>query len=52
MRCDVKVLIHLDACGEFAINFLQNYTVKIFDTVFVVVFFTFLQNYTGKSIEN
>ncbi len=29
----VKELIHLDAClSEFAFHFLQNYTVKIFDS--------------------
>ncbi len=27
----VKVLLHLDAWGEFAFNFLQNYTVKMFE---------------------
>ncbi len=32
MRLDVKVLMHLDACGEFAISFLQNYTVKTFES--------------------
>ncbi len=26
--------IHLDAWGEFAVNFLQNYTVKIFENYF------------------
>ncbi len=28
----VKMLMHLDACGEFAFHFLQNYTVNIFET--------------------
>ncbi len=28
----LKVLMHLDACGEFGFNFLQIYTVKIFQT--------------------
>ncbi len=31
MRCDVKVLMHLDGWGEFAFHFLQNYTVKILE---------------------
>ncbi len=31
MGHDVKVLMHLDACSEFAINFLQNHTVKILE---------------------
>ncbi len=30
MRCK-SAYMHLDACGEFAINFLQNYTVNIFE---------------------
>ncbi len=28
----VKMLMHLDAWGEFAINFFKNYTVNIFET--------------------
>ncbi len=27
----VKVLLPLDACGEFTFHFLQNYTVKQFE---------------------
>ncbi len=34
MGHDVKVQGHTDACGEFAITFLQNYTVKIFENYF------------------
>ncbi len=31
MGHDVKVLMHLDACSEFAINFRQNHTLKILE---------------------
>ncbi len=31
MGRDVKVQGYTDAWGEFAFNFLQNYTVKIFE---------------------
>ncbi len=31
MAHGVKVLTHLDAWGEFTFNFLQNYTVKMFE---------------------
>ena len=32
MGYGVKVPMHLDAWGEFVFSFLQNYTVKIFET--------------------
>ncbi len=31
MERDVKVLMHLDACGKFAFHVLQNHTVKILE---------------------
>ncbi len=31
MAHGVKVLMHLDVCGEFTFDFLQNYTVKMFE---------------------
>ncbi len=37
MRWDVKVLMHLDAWGEFAFHFLQNYTVKYLKINTVIV---------------
>ncbi len=40
----VKVLMHLDACGEFAITFLQNHTVKMFEKNRVIVRITVNRN--------